>query len=140
MKRSEIRDLAICFLYQISIQQTDVDQQKELFLEEHPLSPKESLFFESLIQGVTEQQSKLDELISPKLKKWTMERLPMPDRAIIRMAVFELCGGTDAPVSVAISEAVQLARKYGTDESPSYINAILGQIAQDLEHETANES
>lgn len=71
----------------------------------------------------------MDALISPLLKGWKIDRLPRVDLTILRIAVFEMRHLEEVPDSVAISEAVILAKRYGSEESKSYINAVLGKLA-----------
>jgi N utilization substance protein B len=70
----------------------------------------------------------IDELITSHLQGWTLERLPAVDRAILRVAVWELLHADDVPAPVAVDEAVQLAKELSTDESPGFVNGVLGQV------------
>ncbi|BBY97102.1 transcription antitermination factor NusB [Mycolicibacterium fallax] len=78
--------------------------------------------------GVTEHAAHLDDLISSHLQGWSLERLPAVDRAILRVAVWELLHAVDVPEPVAVDEAVKLAKELSTDESPAFINGVLGQV------------
>lgn len=78
--------------------------------------------------GVSEHSAHIDELIASHLQGWTLERLPAVDRAIIRVAVWELLHADDVPGPVAVDEAVKLAKELSTDESPGFVNGILGQL------------
>lgn len=80
-----------------------------------------------LLEGVSEYGDRIDDTISSHLESWTLERLPAVDRAILRIAVWELFY-TEVPPVVAVDEAVELAKTLSTDESPSYINGVLGRI------------
>jgi N utilization substance protein B len=79
-------------------------------------------------RGVTEHAPHIDELISSHLQGWTLERLPAVDRAILRVAVWELLHADDVPPPVAVDEAVELAKELSTDESPGFVNGVLGQV------------
>ncbi len=79
-------------------------------------------------RGVGEQAAHIDDLISSHLQGWTLDRLPAVDRAILRVAVWELLYADDVPEPVAVDEAVQLAKELSTDESPAFINGVLGQV------------
>lgn len=79
-------------------------------------------------RGVSEHSAHIDELIASHLQGWTLERLPAVDRAIIRVAVWELLHADDVPGPVAVDEAVKLAKELSTDESPGFVNGILGQL------------
>jgi N utilization substance protein B len=78
--------------------------------------------------GVSAHASHIDDLISSHLQGWTLERLPAVDRAIMRVAVWELLYADDVPGPVAVDEAVQLAKELSTDDSPGFVNGVLGQL------------
>jgi len=82
----------------------------------------------TVARGVTEHAAHIDELITSHLQGWTLERLPAVDRAIMRVAVWELLYADDVPEPVAVDEAVQLAKELSTDESPGFVNGVLGQL------------
>jgi N utilization substance protein B len=82
----------------------------------------------SVAHGVTEHRAHIDDLISAHLQGWTLERLPAVDRAILRVAVWELLHADDVPPPVAVDEAVELAKQLSTDDSPSFVNGVLGQV------------
>lgn len=78
--------------------------------------------------GVTEHAAHVDDLISAHLQGWTLDRLPAVDRAILRVAVWELLHAEDVPEPVAVDEAVELAKELSTDDSPGFVNGVLGQV------------
>ena len=82
----------------------------------------------AVARGVTQHAAHIDELISSHLQGWTLERLPAVDRAILRVAVWELLHADDVPEPVAVDEAVELAKELSTDESPGFVNGVLGQV------------
>jgi N utilization substance protein B len=82
----------------------------------------------TVARGVSEHAPHIDELISSHLQGWTLERLPAVDRAILRVAVWELLHADDVPPAVAVDEAVELAKELSTDESPGFVNGVLGQV------------
>jgi transcription antitermination protein NusB len=82
----------------------------------------------TVARGVTQHAEHINDLISAHLQGWTLERLPAVDRAILRVAVWELLHADDVPEPVAVDEAVELAKKLSTDESPGFVNGVLGQI------------
>ncbi|OBB33176.1 N utilization substance protein B [Mycolicibacterium peregrinum] len=89
-----------------------------------PLNP----YTVSVARGVTEHSAHIDDLISAHLQGWTLERLPAVDRAILRVAVWELLHAEDVPEPVAVDEAVELAKELSTDDSPGFVNGVLGQV------------
>jgi len=82
----------------------------------------------TVARGVTEHATHVDDLISAHLQGWTLDRLPAVDRAILRVAVWELLHAEDVPEPVAVDEAVELAKQLSTDESPGFVNGVLGQV------------
>ena len=93
----------------------------------HSYSPMGE-YAESLVRGVVEHQSRVDTLLSEHSHGWTLDRMPAVDRAILRIAVYELVYATDVPPAVAVNEAVEAAKSLSTDDSPRFVNGLLGQI------------
>ena len=93
--------------------------------EDHsPLNP----YTVTVARGVTEHAAHIDDLISAHLQGWTLDRLPAVDRAVLRVAVWELLYAEDVPEPVAVDEAVELAKQLSTDDSPGFVNGVLGQV------------
>jgi N utilization substance protein B len=86
-------------------------------------------YAEVLVRGVVEHQRRVDGLLSEHSRGWTLERMPAVDRAILRIAVFELLYSLDVPPAVVVNEAVDAAKLLSTDDSPKFVNGVLGQIA-----------
>jgi transcription antitermination protein NusB len=84
----------------------------------------------SLVEGVAEHLDRIDELIGSYAEGWTIDRMPVVDRNLARIAVFELLYVTEIDDPVAITEAVELAKQMSTDDSPRFLNGILGRIAE----------
>ena len=89
-----------------------------------PLNP----YTATVARGVSEHAAHIDDLISSHLQGWTLDRLPAVDRAVLRVAVWELLYAEDVPQPVAVDEAVRLAKELSTDDSPSFVNGVLGQV------------
>ncbi len=129
MSRHTARESAFKFLYQTEIRPDRKEGQKEGFLQLEPPGDEADLsYFERLVEGVTANRQAIDQVISRYLRGWTMERQLLIDLSILRLAVFELLFDTEVPAEIAISEAVIFANEYGTDQSRSFINAVLGSI------------
>lgn len=137
MIRREIREKAFMFLFQLELQKGDEDQQLTTFLAEYDVDEKSAVYMRQLIDGVRLYHETLDAAFIPFLKGWTLERLPRVDLTIIRLAVFEMLHVPEVPSNVAISEAVLLAKKFSTEESRSYINAVLGKVSRIVEEPTS---
>ena len=86
----------------------------------------------SLVQGVQDHHADIDELITRYADHWVISRMPVVDRNVIRVAVWELVWGEDVPVAVAINEAVELAKSYSTEDSGRFVNGVLGKIVDEL--------
>ena len=84
----------------------------------------------TVIQGLAEDQGQVDAVISSYLRDWTLERLPAVDRAIMRLATWELFNSTDVDPIVIVDEAVELAKELSTDDSPAFVNGVLAKIAE----------
>ncbi len=82
----------------------------------------------TLVRGVTEHRTRIDELLATYAVNWTLDRMPAVDRNVLRVGVYELLFAEDVPDAVAVSEAVELARDLSTDESPAFVNGLLGRI------------
>ena len=87
-------------------------------------------YAESLVRGVVEHQERIDGLLAEHSRGWTVERMPAVDRAILRVGVWEVLFNDDVPDAVAVDEAVELARTLSTDDSPSFVNGLLGRVVQ----------
>jgi N utilization substance protein B len=82
----------------------------------------------TLVEGVTQHRERIDNLLRTYAEGWELDRMPAVDRAILRLAVFELLYQDDVPDGVAIDEAVELAKQLSTDESPAFVNGLLAKI------------
>jgi N utilization substance protein B len=83
----------------------------------------------TLVEGVTAHRARIDDLISEHAEGWTLQRMPAVDRAVLRIGLYELLWASDVPDAVAIDEAVELAKGLSTDDSPRFVNGVLGRIA-----------
>lgn len=90
-----------------------------------PLNP----YVEQLVLGVTAQRDRIDELIATYAEGWPLDRMPAVDRNLLRIAVWEMLYSAEVPAAVAVDEAVSLAGSLSTDDSPSFVNGVLGRIA-----------
>ncbi len=130
MTRKEAREWVIKYLYS----QTFRDQCEESladFLEHQELDLNEEEYMRTVVTGVEKNLDAIDADIEKYLRSWTTARIPKLDLAILRAAVFEIKYSEDVPTGVAINEAVEIAKKYSTDESYRFINGVLGAIARE---------
>jgi N utilization substance protein B len=93
-------------------------------------TPEVMSYAAELIEGVQEHQARIDELIARYADRWAITRMPVVDRTLLRIAIYELLWGDDVPVPVAINEAVELGKDLSTEDSGRFINGLLGRIAE----------
>ena len=125
--RSKARKRAVDILYEADLRGRD---RIELLRErvDDPTTPPVNEHSVRLVEGVEAHAARIDELIERHARGWSLERLPDVDRAILRMAVFELLWVDDVPDAVVLDEAVALAKALSTDDSPAYVNGVLGAV------------
>ncbi len=124
--RREGRERALSLLYEAEAK----DVAPSALLEELPLRPEP--FVADLVSGVGSQRRRIDELISRFSIDWTLDRMPAIDRNLLRLAVYELLERPDVPLGAVISEAVELAKRYSTEESSRFVNGVLSGVAAEV--------
>lgn len=124
--RSKARKAALDLLYEADIRKTTAHAVLEQRLSDLDFLVRD--FTKELITGVEEHRRKIDELITTYSQGWDMDRMPVVDRNILRLAIYELLWSKDVPESVAIDEAIELAQTLSTDDSSQYINGVLAKI------------
>ena len=92
-------------------------------------SPPPNDYAATLVEGVVAHQHRIDELLTEHAEGWTLGRMPAVDLAVLRLGLYELLWAEDVPDAVAIDEAVQLAKSLSTDDSPRFVNGVLGRLA-----------
>jgi N utilization substance protein B len=132
--RTRARSLALQVLYEVDIAQHPPGDVFKLRLEEMPLSEELSEFARQIIFGVLPLNNDLDQLISKYAPEWPFDQIAAIDRNILRMALWEFAVFHETPIKVAINEAVELAKQYGSDSAPRFVNGVLGALA-DHQHE-----
>jgi transcription antitermination protein NusB len=140
-KRRRAREIALQFLYQYDSQREsrsdhlDINQQINLFWSAKHASINREVkeFATILITGSCENMDGIDRIINKYSKNWRLSRMPTIDRNILRMGIYELTYLSNIPPPVTINEAVELAKKFGTEESGSFINGLLDRIRIALE-------
>jgi len=127
-KRTRARELALQFLYQLDLRGPDIlDEAKRYFrAEEEDKAARE--FATQLVNGVVEHKEELDQVIRGVAQNWDIKRMAVIDRNVLRMAAFELFHCADIPPKVAINEAIELGKRYSTQNSGAFINGILDKI------------
>ncbi|HOE56689.1 MAG TPA: transcription antitermination factor NusB [Bacillota bacterium] len=139
MGRRLARESAIQFLYSTDFNKNEsLEEMLEDFFEtgnesneirlQNALSTNDKSFAEEIIKGTIEKMQHIDRLIQDNTTGWAKERIAKVDLAILRLALYEIIFRDDIPDSVAINEAIELAKKYSTDESGGFVNGVLGKI------------
>ena len=125
--RTKARKRAVDVLYEADLRARDrLELLRERIADDTPPVPDHTI---RLVEGVAEHAERIDELIDTHAAGWSLDRLPDVDRAILRMAVYELLWADDVPGPVVIDEAVELAKALSTDDSPGFVNGVLGAVA-----------
>jgi transcription antitermination protein NusB len=126
--RSKARKRAVDVLYAAALRDAD---PVTLLAERTEVAeqPAPNDYAETLVEGVVAHRERIDELLTEHAEGWTLDRMPFVDLAVLRLGVYELLWAADVPDAVAIDEAVQLARSLSTDDSPRFVNGVLGRLA-----------
>lgn len=129
MKRRTAREKALQALFQIDVSGTEPSSAIEHVLEEEAHDE----YLSNLVLGVIEHQDEIDELIKRNLENWTMDRIATVDRNLLRIAVFELkFAKEDVPEKVVLDEAIEIAKRFGDDQSSKFVNGLLSKVKEQL--------
>jgi len=126
--RRKARELTIQILFAMEFSSVDQDGMVELVCENFDSSKSARAFSGELVRGVRENIEHLDKVIRRSSKNWRIERMSVVDRSILRLAAYEMLYRKEIPYKVSIDEAVELGKRYGTEESSSFINGVLDNI------------
>jgi N utilization substance protein B len=127
--RRKVRSLVLKALYEIDCAAHPIEEVLTRHLEEEALGKDAEAFARYLLYGVLEHKSELDKLIHEHAPEWPVEQMALIDRNILRIAIYELTTTRETPLKVAINEAVELAKTYGSDSAPRFVNGVLGALA-----------
>jgi N utilization substance protein B len=127
--RRKARTVALQALYEIDCTTHPADTVLEERLTDQPLTAELNDFARKLVQGVMAQTPALDRLIQKFAPEWPLDQMALIDRNILRMAIWEFAADRQTPIKVAINEAVELAKLYGSDSAPRFVNGVLGALA-----------
>lgn len=122
------REAAVRILYTMEFSEITPDEAAREYWQNNKGSAKLKEHTLGLVNGVCGVKDKIDKLISKSSENWKIERMPEVDRSILRLAAYEMTECGDVPSAVAINEAVEIAKRYASKESASFINGILGRI------------
>lgn len=128
--RTRARGIALQALYEIDMVDHAPVQVLQERLEDEPQSNELAEFVRQILFGVLPLRSSLDVVIAKYAPEWPLDQIAAVDRNILRIAVWEFAGSRATPVKVAINEAVELAKAYGSDSAPRFVNGVLGSLAE----------
>ena len=133
MSRRRAREYALQILFQIDLTASELNQKlKDDFWEGSREDDNVKEFTEAIVRGTTENIAPLDDVIRKAAENWQLERMAVIDKSILRIAAYELIHMPDIPSSVTINEAIEISKKYSTEESASFINGILDRILRTI--------
>lgn len=131
MKRRKAREFALQILFQLDIRKDKPTATiLKRFWAEHDVDEEVQTFTEEIIKGTYKHLAAINEKIQVCAKNWSIDRMAAVDRNVLRMAVYEILYRADIPSSVTINEAIEIAKKFGTDDSGSFVNGILDSVAR----------
>lgn len=132
MNRSQMRELTFQLLYQIEIQKEIDEETIDIFCENNQIENKEAQkYITNIINGITEKKEEINKLISKNLKSdWKIERITKINLALLKLSIYEMVYN-NIPYKVAINEVIELAKKYGDESAPNFINGVLASIVKE---------
>ena len=135
MNRSAAREETFKLLYSLEIQKENLKEQMDIYLENAEISDENTMnYLRDVVEGIDKNISEIEEKISENLKKdWKIERISKINLVLLKLAIYEILY-TETPFKVVINEAVELAKKYGDDTSPNFVNGILASIVKESEN------
>jgi N utilization substance protein B len=129
-RRTRSREIALQFLYMLDLR-SDAEEQREEFLREETKDRQVREFAVRLIDGVKTHREEIDALLKRVAKNWEIHRMATIDRNALRMAIFEILYCDDIPSNVSINEAIELGKRFSTQNSGAFINGILDRVSKD---------
>ena len=130
-KRRTARELALKFLYQTEFNSNSPDSELNSFCDRANVSEEVQNFTQALIKNILFHKKEVDELLEKISANWAPDRMAVIDKNILRLGICELLFDPATPPKVVINEAVEIAKKFGTEESPDFINGILDKVFKD---------
>jgi N utilization substance protein B len=127
--RTRARSIALQALFEIDLVKHPLGEVLKNRLDDASLDEKLAVFVQKIVQGVWPMYKQLDRFIAEHAPEWPLEQVATIDRNILRIALWEFAVSGETPIKVAINEAVELAKTYGSDSSPRFVNGVLGSLA-----------
>ncbi len=139
MSRKEARDGAFKMLYQLDINKNEVGKALEAYFDEYHYSKSDQAYISDVVNGALSHHEEIDGIISAAVKSWTLNRISKVDKAILRLAVYEIYYRQDIPDSISIYEAVELAKIYDSPKAGGFVNGLLRGVLRKKEGEQESE-
>ena len=127
-KRTQARESALKILYQLDITRDPPTDGLKIFFRHHRVPVAAQPFVAALVQGTVERLPQIDALLGRHATNWTLDRMAIVDRNILRLGTYELLFSTETPPKVVINEAVEMAKRFGTADSSKFVNGVLDAI------------
>lgn len=127
--RRKARELALQVLYQMEVTRDPAPTGPDSFWGHFPSRPASRDFAQRLVAGTVEHRAEIDGFLADAAENWRLDRMPRVDLIILRLATYELLYCPDIPLHVSIDEAIEIGNRYGSDDSPTFINGVLDQVA-----------
>jgi transcription antitermination protein NusB len=131
VRRRKARELTLRMLYQLETNGVDLESALAAYCESFPYQPDVVEYAKSILAGVKKEREQIDGHIERAAENWRLDRITYVDKAVMRLAVYEMLYSPDVPPKVAIDEALELAKKYGSEGSREFINGVLDKIFRD---------
>ena len=126
MGRKYARESTMKLLYQMEVNLDFSDEAIGIFFENYTFDSGEKLYIENAIETIIENMEDIDNYIAENIEAWEIHRLARVDLSILRIAIYEMLYRKDIPIEVSINEAIEISKKYSTEESSKFINGVLG--------------
>ncbi|MBK8217478.1 MAG: transcription antitermination factor NusB [Myxococcales bacterium] len=126
------REAALQMLFQVEVGNATAETAITLFWRQFEGDPEGRSYADAIVRGVTDDLSAIDDRLRKASTHWRLERMSRVDRNLLRLGAWELVARKDVPRAVILDEAVELAKAYGTEESPAFVNGVLNRVADDV--------
>lgn len=131
--RRQARENALQILYQLELSGSPLEEVKETFWgREVEVDPSSKAFVNQLVDGVVQERENVDKWIEQYSSHWRLSRMPAVDKNILRLAIFEMQNCKEIPLKVTLNEAIEIAKKFGSEESGAFVNGVLDRIAKEI--------
>ncbi len=125
-KRRNARELALKVLFQVDVGRLTPDEALQIWEEEVRPAAEDREYVDGLVRGIAAEEADLDKIIAELAEGWRVDRLAKVDKNVLRIALYELIHRPEAPVNTVVNDAVEIVKKYSTDDSGRFVNGILG--------------